>query len=75
MDPVESLLLMSIGVFYFLGVYSYYRSASARHDYEAVTKRRIANLQKSDEFLKHRKGLRRSKIEGENEHETKGNIY
>jgi hypothetical protein len=75
MDPVESLLLMSIGVFYFLGVYSHYRSASARHDYEAVTKRRIANLQKSDEFLKHRKGLRRSKIEGENEHETKGNIY
>lgn len=75
MDPVESLLLMSVGALYFFIIYSRYRSTSARHDYEAVTKRKIANLQKSDEFLKHRKGLRKSKIEGENEHETKGNIY
>lgn len=75
MNPAESLLFMSIGALYFFIIYSRYRNTSARHNYEAVTKRRIANLRKSDEFLKHRRGLRRNRIEDENEDETKGSIY
>lgn len=75
MNPGESLLFMGVGALYFWFIHSRYRNTSAHHDYEKVTKRRIANLHKSDEFLKHREGLRKSRIDGENENETKGSIY
>lgn len=55
----------------FYGVkYAKYRNTSAIHHHESETKAIISNVVKNDAFIKARKGLRNSSIEGQNNHKV-----
>lgn len=74
-DMLWIYFILLAGPIYFLAVYSRYRNTDARHDYENVTKRKVANMQKKDEYERHLKGLHHSRISGENENDLKGSIF
>lgn len=61
----NTILLLS-GILYFVINYLRYRNSNARHKYESETKNTISNLRNVDNFVEHRKRLKRSKIEGAN---------
>ncbi len=51
-----------------------YRNMNARHRHEVETKSEVKNMKKSDNLREHRKGLRNSRIAGQNDSEVKGVI-
>lgn len=59
-------VLAAGGVVFYFAIYSSYRHAGARHEYEEETESKIANVRKSDEFVKHRKHLSNSTMDGAN---------
>lgn len=61
----EYLFLLS-GFIYFFLMYLRYRNSNAKHHHETETKKRIFNLKKIDNLIKHKKGLSNSEIEGAN---------
>jgi hypothetical protein len=60
-------------IFYWIKM-SKYRNMNARHVHEKETKATVKNLKKTDNLREHRKGLRNSRIAGENDSEVKGVI-
>ena len=60
-------------IFYWIKM-AKYRNMNARHHHEAETKSEVKNLKKSDNLREHRKGLRNSRIAGQNDSEVKGVI-
>ena len=67
----EWIFLLS-GFVYFLVMYLRYRNSNARHHHETETKKKIFNLTKIDNFIKHKRGLANSRIEGANNTEVSG---
>ena len=67
----ESLLLLS-GLIYFLVIYFKYRNSNARHHHETETKKKMFNLKKVDNLIKHQKELSNSKISGANNTKVSG---
>lgn len=67
----EWIFLLS-GFVYFLVMYLRYRNSNARHHHETETKKKIFNLTKIDNFIKHKRGLSNSRIEGANNTEVSG---
>lgn len=67
----EWIFLLS-GFIYFLVMYLRYRNSNARHHHETETKRRMFNLKKVDNFIKHKKGLSNSRIDGANNKKVSG---
>ena len=65
------LFLLS-GIIYFIIVYSKYRNKSARHTYEIETQREIKNLNSVDDYIKSKKGLSNSIMEGANNKKVMG---
>ena len=61
----EWTLLLS-GILFFTAMYMRYRNAEARHSYETETVANISNLIAEDEFIAHRLGLEKSRMEGAN---------
>lgn len=67
----EWLFLLS-GFIYFFVMYLRYRNSNARHHHEKETKRKMFNLRKVDEFIKHKKGLSNARMEGANNTRVSG---
>ena len=59
-------LFLLPGLIYYFIMYCRYRNSNARHHYEYETKNKMFNLRKIDDLIEHRRGLRNSRIEGEN---------
>ncbi len=70
---IPALFLLS-GFIYFFIIFSKYRNKSARHYHETETKREINNLVERDEFIKHKKGLSNSSMDGANNTSVKGSF-
>ena len=66
LEDITFILPFIAGIGYYIYIASRYRNSDARHTYEKETKAVIKNLQKSDKFIKERKRLNNSRIEGEN---------
>lgn len=54
------------GIIFFFAMFFRYRNSDARHKYELETKKTISNVRSVDNFIKSRKGLSNSHIEGAN---------
>lgn len=67
----EWLFLLS-GIIYFFVMYLRYRNSNARHHHETETKKRMFNLRKIDNFIKHEKGLSNSRMIGANNTKISG---
>lgn len=67
----EWLFLLS-GILYFFVMYLRYRNSNARHHHETETKKRMFNLRKIDNLIKHEKGLSNSRITGANNTKVSG---
>lgn len=65
-------LFLFIGFIYFGVMYSKYRNQGARHHHETETKKKIFNLRKTDNFIRHEKGLSNSRMEGANNNKISG---
>jgi len=65
-------LFLAIGFIYFFIMYARYRNHNARHKHELETKKNISNVRKVDTFIKQRRGLTNSMIEGENNTSVSG---
>lgn len=61
----RSIFLLA-GIVYFFVMYRRYRNSNARHHHETETKKKMFNLRKRDNLIKHEKGLSNSRIEGAN---------
>ena len=60
-------------IFYWIKM-SKYRNMDKRHKHESDTKSTVNNLKKSDVLHEHRKGLSKSRIEGQNDSDIRGVI-
>lgn len=67
-----SWIFLFAGVIYFFIIYSKYRNASARHEYETDTKTQISNIRKIDDFIQHKQGLTDSKMINANNLDVRG---
>lgn len=59
-------LFLLIGFIYFFYMNMRYRNWNARHRHETETKTRMFNLKKSDNLIRHEKGLTNSRMTGAN---------
>lgn len=66
------LFLLS-GIIYFWIMYTRYRNSGARHSYETETKTNMTNLKEYDKFVKKRRRLDNSTMEGANNTKVTGN--
>lgn len=73
-DSWIACILLLAGPIYYLLIYMKYRNTDARHYHESETKRDVYNLQQKDDFVKHRKGLSNSRMNGENGKEVKASF-
>ena len=65
-------IFLSIGIIYFVIIYSKYRNKDARHRHEIETRRRIDNLSQVDNFVQSKKGLSNSRMAGANNNSVDG---
>lgn len=65
-------IFLLAGFAYFFIMLLRYRNLNARHHHETETKKRILNLKKTDNFIKHEVGLSNSKMEGANNTKVSG---
>ena len=65
-------IFLVLGFVYFFIIYAKYRNASARHNHETETKHGMSNLRQVDDYIKTRKGLSNSQIQGANNHNVEG---
>ncbi len=66
MDFDYKWIFLLSGFIYFFAMYLRYRNSNARHHYEIETKKKLFNLRKVDNFIRHEKGLTNSRISGAN---------
>ena len=66
------LFLLS-GIIYFWMMYTRYRNSGARHSHETETKTNMTNLKEYDKFVKKRRRLDNSTMEGANNTKVTGN--
>lgn len=71
-DMDYNWIFLLSGFIYFFIIFSKYRNHNARHTYEIETKKSISNLVKRDEFIKSKKGLTNSTMDGANNKNVNG---
>lgn len=71
-DSGYRYLFLLTGIVYFLIMYSRYRNSGARHKYELETKKDVSNMKMKDEYVKQRKGLSSSMMDGANNTRVSG---
>ena len=71
-DFEGSWIFLSIGIIYFIIMYSRYRNAGARHTYETETDREVTNLRQVDNYVKRVNGLSSSTMSGANNTNVQG---
>ena len=65
-------IFLLAGIIYFFINYMRYRNSNARHHHETETKKKIFNLRKVDNLIKHEKGLSNSRMTGANNTKVSG---
>ncbi len=70
MDNGEVMFLS--GIVYFGIMYARYRNAGARHIHELETETDIDNMQTVDDFMRHKKRMRNSRMSGANNEYVSG---
>ena len=70
-DDYDWIFLLS-GIGFFTMMYLKYRNSNARHYHEKETKKKMFNLKKADNFIKHEKGLSNPMMEGANNTRVNG---
>ena len=65
-------IFLTIGIIYFVIMYSRYRNAGARHTYETETDREVTNLRQVDNYVKRVNGLSSSTMSGANNTNVQG---
>ena len=65
-------IFLLAGIIYFFIIYLRYRNTNARHHHETETKKKMFNLRKIDNLIKHEKGLLNSRIESDNNTRVRG---
>lgn len=71
-DFEGSWIFLSLGIIYFIIMYSRYRNSGARHTYETDTDREVTNLRQVDNYVKRLNGLSESTMEGANNTNVNG---
>ena len=71
-DSEYNWIFLAPGIIYFIVIYSKYRNTGARHKYELETKKEVSNLKKTDNLIKHEKGLSNSRMNGANNNSVNG---
>jgi hypothetical protein len=66
------LVLLLAGPGFFWATYLRYRNTDKRHQHERETKAEIANVQATDQFVRSLKGLKNSRMSGENGRAVRG---
>jgi len=66
------LVLLASGFIFYGMMVARYRNADKRHVHEKETATVVANLQKTDSFIKSKKGLTNSKMSGANHSRVEG---
>ena len=65
-------LFLLIGIIYYAVKYSKYRNTGARHHYENETKSEMKNIRKIDNFVRNKRRLRNSSMDGANNNRISG---
>lgn len=65
-------LFLSVGIIYFVLIYTRYRNDNARHKYELETKKEVSNMREEDDFIRHRTKLSNSRMYGANNNSLSG---
>ena len=65
-------IFLIAGFVYYFVIYSRYRNSSARHRHELETKRKTENMRKVDRFIRQKKGLSNSIMDGANNKHVNG---
>ena len=65
-------IFLLAGFIYFFIMHLRYRNSNARHHHETETKRNLFNLRKTDNLIKHEKGLSNSRMTGANNTKVSG---
>ncbi len=71
-DGNGGFLFLLGGIIFYAIMYARYRNKGARHTYERETKNQMDNIQRVDELIEHRKGLKHSTIDGRNDNNLEG---
>ncbi len=71
-DMENDWLFLLLGFIFFAIMYARYRNQGARHTYEKDTKNQMSNLKSVDNFIKTRKGLSNSTMNGANNKVVRG---
>ncbi len=71
-DSFGFLLLFAAGFIFYGIMYARYRNKSARHTYEKETKKEVSNMQRVDELIKRKKGLKNASMDGRNDEKIEG---
>ena len=72
MDIKYKWFLLIAGFIYFGIMYGRYRNQGARHYHEKETEKEMKNLEKKDVLIKHKTGLKNSRMEGANNNRVNG---
>lgn len=65
-------LFLLTGIVFYIAMYLRYRNSNARHKYETETKTEVTNLRKVDNFVKNKKKLNNSMMDGANNKDITG---
>lgn len=65
-------IFLLLGIVFFIIMFLFYRNSNARHTYERETKTNMTNLYKTDNFIKHRRRLSNSTMDGANNKKVEG---
>jgi hypothetical protein len=68
------LVLCLSGFIYYFVIYARYRNTDKRHHHENETTATVQNLQRYDQLIEHRKGLRNASMKGRNENTIEGSL-
>ncbi len=66
------VVFLLAGILYFFINYMRYRNSNARHHHETETNKKMFNIKKVDNFIKHEKGLSNSRMQGANNTKVSG---
>ena len=75
LDFDGDILLLSLGVIFFLVIYAKYRNQGARHHHELETDKEITNVSKYDNFVTKKTQQKNSRMKGANNIAVKGNKF
>lgn len=75
LDFDGDILLLSVGIIYFLVIYAKYRNNGARHHHELETDNEVTNVLKADTFIEKKTRQKNARMKGANNLNVKGSKF